>query len=271
MWGPETALNVEGGLPSALSESSLLPGCCSRSPQILSCGGRWVGLKRSRWERSRWAVPCWSCRPECDVLCHLSRVSRARRSHRCWHHARPFFNPEDASSQACCPSDGVFIRPPVQIGRVARLHAPWGLGEGLALAPAQALRACAHKARRCEGSGAARQRLAWKPAEKGAAVVAALLPLRPLTMAPCFRGGLGFLRGHPSVASPHSPPSGCLWAASSSPVSGLSSKPRVPARSPWLDQWTRVSGWGAQCGDVTYVQVSILPATTVQVPSSLSL
>ena len=48
----------------------------------------------------------------------------------------------------------------------------------------------------------------------------------------------------PSVDTPVWPlrtpgPPGCLWAASSSPASGPSSKPRVPARSPWLYQWTR--------------------------------
>lgn len=40
--GPETALNVEGGLPSArwVLLPSQRPVCGSRRPQILSCGGR---------------------------------------------------------------------------------------------------------------------------------------------------------------------------------------------------------------------------------------
>ena len=46
-----------------------------------------------------------------------------------------------------------------------QLPAGWRKGQSL-LAPAQP-HACAREARLCEGSGAAGQRLAWKPAEKG--------------------------------------------------------------------------------------------------------
>lgn len=131
------------------------------------------------------------------------------------------FNPEDASNQPWCPSDVIFIQPPVQILGVTRLHALWGLWRGLHPGPSSGpVCVCSQNPPLRRLWSWPGQRLVWKPAEKEAAMVA-LLPLCLLTMAPCFHGGLGFLRGHPQLWPHHTPaPSGCLWAASSSPVSG---------------------------------------------------
>lgn len=60
----------------------------------------------------------------------------------------------------------------------------------------------------------------------------ALLPLRHFTMGPCFHGGVGFLREHPSCDLSTLLP---LQAVSGQPAAvlslGLSSKPCVPAPS----------------------------------------
>ena len=214
VWGPETALNVEWGLLFALWV--LLP--CQRPVCFLAVG---VGAPRSiselcfwavvgsRWDWSaptgrgaiEWsstgAVHLWVCSVVLLVTCFVG-------SHCCWHHARPRFNPEDGSNQPWCPSDVVFIRPPVQTQWVTCLHPLWELWRGLTPGPSSGPVWCVH-ACICSQSPPLRrpwswprQRLVWKPVEKEAAMVA-LLPLRHFTMAPCFHGGVGFLREHPRL------------------------------------------------------------------------
>lgn len=86
-----------------------------------------------------------------------------------------------------------------------------------------------------------------------------------LTVVLCLYGGTELLPWTPLVmATPHSAPWHCLWAASSSHLQVLSSKPQASAPSPHLCRWTSIPGWELWAVDqiAWHTGLSLFPACT---------